>query len=411
MRICVLAPEFIPVWGGAGTYTRELVKHLPKAYDIHVVTPKRESFGTGEGQGFDHDLREEISSNVHIHYVSSASDTFFYNAKFQYACFRYVPEILKQEHIDIIHSHMSHMPDLLLRLRALRAPTIVTLHNTIKIQRSAIRLSTQPFSSLERSEKAVYLLYPALSFAEEVYLRGSKRCIAPSQWMREELLRLAHLSKEWAKKVMVIPNSIDVNECRKVASYGRKCLPESFGNRRIVLYCGRLMANKGTDLLVESIPGILGEIGDELLFVFAGPGESSRYAARLKQLGVSAHNFLFTGPISRARCLEMMGCAELLVLPSFLENCPYAVLEAMACGVPVVASNVGGIPEIIESGQNGMTFPQGSSAELSEKVVMLLQDKGLQRRLSRKALQTVFDRFSWSSNLNKQIQAYEMTLD
>src|SRR5208337_2968296 len=106
MKICVLAPEFIPVWGGTGTYTQELVTHLPDTYEIHLVTPRRESFGAQEAPtDYAH---ETLGSNIHIHYVSKANDTFLYNAKFQYACLRYVPKLLKKEKIDIIQSHMSH---------------------------------------------------------------------------------------------------------------------------------------------------------------------------------------------------------------------------------------------------------------------------------------------------------------
>lgn len=411
MIICILAPEFVPVWGGAGTYTQELVEHLPKDYELHVVTPRREGFGSDRIEASSAGLNREFGDNVHVHYISSASDTFFYNAEFQYACLRRVPKILKDEGVDIIHSHMSHMPDLLLRMREHTTPTIVTLHNTIKVQRLAIKLSTQPFNSLERSEKAVCTLYPILSLTERMFLKGSNRYIAPSNWMKEEALRLSSISRKRADRISVIPNSVDVSRCKAIANSGKEQLSEVFANRRIILYSGRLMANKGIDLLVEAIPRILTATDSDLLFVFAGPGDSRKYVSRLGELGVPVQNFQFTGSITRTRCLELLGCAEVLVLPSFLENCPYAVLEAMACEVPVVASNVGGIPEIIENGQSGLTFASGSSAELSQKVIQLVQDRDLQRKLKQRALQVVSDGFSWSSNLEKQIRAYEATLN
>jgi len=411
MKICLLAPEFVPVWGGVGTYTRELVRNLPKDYEIHVVTPKRERFGKEENQKLDFDIETEIPDNVHVHYLSSARDTFIYNAQFQYACFKHVPKLLKKERIEIVHSHMAQMPDLLLRLRGHSPPTIVTIHNTIKSQKSALRLSSQPFNCLGESERAVYLLYPALSFLEEIYLTRPKRCIAPSHWMRNDVLRSSHVSQERGKSIGVIPNSIDVNECRRIASFGRDHLQESFGERRVVFYCGRLLAHKGVDLLVGAIPRILREINDnKLFFVLAGAGNSNRYTEKLIELGVRPDRFLFTGSISRTKCLELMGRAELLILPSFLENCPYAILEAMACEVPVVASNVGGIPEIIQNGQNGLTFQCGHSDELSDKVIGLLRNRDLQHKLTQEALKAVSDGFSWSSNLHKYIQAYEATL-
>jgi glycosyltransferase involved in cell wall biosynthesis len=228
--------------------------------------------------------------------------------------------------------------------------------------------------------------------------------------MKKEALRLSSVSEKNANRLMVIPNSVDVEECGKMAALGKKRLSDSFEGRRVVLYCGRLMANKGTDVLIDSIPRILGQISN-LLFVFAGPGNLDRYARKLTELKVSKENFLFTGSISRAECLEIMGCSELLILPSFLENCPYAILEAMACGVPVVASDVGGVPEIIQDSKNGITFTAGSSTELSQKVILLLQNKDLQHRLSRNALLTVSKGFSWTSNLDKNLQAYETILN
>jgi glycosyltransferase involved in cell wall biosynthesis len=105
-----------------------------------------------------------------------------------------------------------------------------------------------------------------------------------------------------------------------------------------------------------------------------------------------------------------MGCAETLILPSFLENCPYVVLEAMASGLPVIASNVGGIFEIIKDDNYGLTFTSGSSIELSRKVIELLQDRSLRRKLSQNGRKLVADRFSWASNLKMQMHAYESVL-
>ncbi|MGP8070903.1 MAG: glycosyltransferase family 4 protein [Candidatus Bathyarchaeia archaeon] len=409
MIICVLAAEFIPAWGGAGIYYQELVKHLPKTCEIHVVTPERKAFGANE-QTVKDELSGKIGSNVHVHYISTASDTFSYNAAFQYACLKHVPKLLKQEKIELVHTSMSHMPDLLLRLRTRSVPTIVTLHNTIKVQRSSIKLSGQPFNSLGGSEKAVCLLYPALSLIEELYLWSVNRYIATSQWIKEEALRLSSIRRNQADRIILIPNSVDVDECKKTSDIGREKLKESFAGKRMVLYSGRLLANKGIDVLVDSIPRVLAEVKDKVLFVFAGPGNSAHYAGRLRELGVPDDSFLFTGSISRGGCLELMGCAEVLVLPSFAENCPYAVLEAMACEVPVVASNVGGIPEIIQDGQSGMTFERGNSSDLARKVIALLQDRELNRYVTRAAREVVMQRYSWSANLSKQMQAYEDTI-
>lgn len=408
MRICILAPEFIPVWGGAGTYTQELVRHLPREYEIHVVTPRRKRIGSDTIDVSQKEL--ELGDNIHVHYVSNATDTFVYNGEFQYACLRHVPRILKEEQIEVIQSHMSHMPDLLLRLRRRKVPTVVTLHSTIRIQRLAVRLSSQPFGALERSEQLVCTLYPVLSWAEKLFLNGTNLCIAPSRWIKGEALRLSSISKERANAVRVIPNSIDFKECKIAAERGRDRVAGHVANRRMLLYCGRFLANKGLGVLVEAVPKILQSFKDSIIFVFAGPGDSSVYRDKLLSLGVPSSNFLFMAPVSRLAILELMGRAEALILPSFLENCPYSVLEAMACELPVIAANVGGIPEIIQDCESGLTFSSGSPSELAQKTIQLLQNEGLRRKVTRNARQVVANRFSWVSNLRMQMSAYESVL-
>jgi glycosyltransferase involved in cell wall biosynthesis len=230
--------------------------------------------------------------------------------------------------------------------------------------------------------------------------------------MKREAIRLSSIPEEWADSIFVIPNSIDVEECEKIAERGKErfFLSERYENRRIILYCGRLLANKGLRVLVDAVPKILQAIDDDFLFVFSGAGDPHAYSTRLRSLGVPADRFLFTGSLSRKKCLELMGCAETLILPSFLENCPYVVLEAMASGLPVIASNVGGIFEIIKDDNYGLTFTSGSSIELSRKVIELLQDRSLRRKLSQNGRKLVADRFSWASNLKMQMHAYESVL-
>ncbi len=141
MKICMLAPEFPPVWGGVGTYTFELTRHLPKNVEIHVLTPRRESFGKQKVLPNGINQLEHLGNNVYIHYISEAHDSFMYNAEFQIACLRKAPKIIKEEKIDVIHSHQAHMPDLLLMLRKLPANIVTTVHTTIKFQRTATTAS------------------------------------------------------------------------------------------------------------------------------------------------------------------------------------------------------------------------------------------------------------------------------
>jgi glycosyltransferase involved in cell wall biosynthesis len=404
----MLAPEFLPVWGGVGTYIVELIRHLPKDIKVHVVTPMREGLGKEKISTSDYDFSRYFGSNIHIHFICKASDTFFYNAKFQYACLNYVPKLVKEERIDLIHSHTAHMPDLLLMFRKLSTRVITTVHTTIKSQRLGTTLSNRKLYEWEWSEKMTYLAYPALRLAEEVYFRRKRFYITPSYWMKNWLENNFHINR-----IKVIPNSVDVNDYELMRNRATisNLISEELRNRQIVLYVGRLLAMKGVDIFIEAIPEILNRVEkNEPLFVFAGPGDRVRYIRKVKQMGIESY-CLFTGPLSRKDVIHLISIAEAVVVPSFIENTPYVILESMACEVPVIATKVGGIPEIIEDKYNGLLVEPGSSMALANAVAILLGDRQLRNSLGKRAKEMIKRKFSWEANLPKYIEAYSEALN
>jgi glycosyltransferase involved in cell wall biosynthesis len=407
MKICMLAPEFPPVWGGVGTYTFELTRHLPKNVEIHVVTPKRQSFGM-QKMSRNSELIENIGDNVHIHYVSVAKGSFMYNAEFQYACLKQVPKIIKEEKIDVIHSHQAHMPDLLLMFRKLNANIVTTVHTTIKFQRTATTASHRNLSELENSERATYYLYPFLRIAEELYVKRKRNYITPSFYMAKWLKKNFSI----ATNVDVIPNCVDVSDDHSSSETEllETLIPKGSRGKRIILYSGRLLAMKGVDDLVTAIPKISKLIGkNELLFIFAGPGDYSRYRLKLDKLNVKS-DYLFTGSLPRDNLIKLIRKSELAVLPSYNENCPYAILESMACGTPVVASNVGGIPEIITNEVDGLLVEPGHPDILAKAIAMLLSDKSFRNILGQQAKSKIANNFSWQANIPKYLKCYSEAL-
>ena len=179
MTLCMIAPEFLPVWGGTGSYTIELIKHLPKSVDIHVVTLKRRIPGMAKRVLTNNRLDSVIDRPVKIHWIANSSDTFFYNLGFQLACLRKIPQLQRKYKFDIIHSHHCHMPDVFLQLfTKISAPTITTVHSTIALIAKLNRLNGVPFEDMERSEKFTLLFYPTLRFLERLYVKYVSRFIA-----------------------------------------------------------------------------------------------------------------------------------------------------------------------------------------------------------------------------------------
>ena len=156
---------------------------------------------------------------------------------------------------------------------------------------------------------------------------------------------------------------------------------EELAEKKIILYVGRLIAMKGVNTLIDSIPKILKFSGlKNLLFVFAGPGDRTRYISKAKEMRIEDY-CLFTGPLSKRHITQLMFSSQLVVVPSLIENTPYTILQAMACSIPVVASNVGGVSEIIENWHNGILIEPKSPRRIALAVIRLLKDEQL--RISR----------------------------
>ena len=203
----MLAPELLPVWGGVGTYIVELLRHLPSDIEIHAVTPLRESIGHEQISSRDFDYSHYFGNNVHVHFISTANDTFVYNAKFQLACLKEIPKIVKEEKIDLIHSHTANMPDLLLQFRGLNVPTVTTIPTTICGQRNGTKDSGMNFSGLEKSEKITCLTYPLLGLLEKIYFLKKRQYITVSDWMKQQISQL--YPTLGSSSIDVIHNSVD----------------------------------------------------------------------------------------------------------------------------------------------------------------------------------------------------------
>jgi len=404
MKICILAPEFLPVWGGVGTYIVELVRHLPKDIEVHVMTPKREGFGR-EKLSSDYDLSEYFGDNIHVHFICKADDTFIYNAKFQIACLKNVPRLLKEEDIDLIHCG-THMRPLLLELRKITVPTVTTIHTTISGQRHGTKMSQTNFWDLEFSEKATYLTYPFLLLAENIYFSRVRYYITVSEWMKRQLQK--QYPKISQSPIFVIHNSVDTKLFSP--NIERKPLEgERTGN--LVLFTGRMIAAKGIKYLVEAVPKVVREY-PETFFVFIGAGNSLPYKRRLKEAGVSERNFAFLGYLKeRSELIEYYRASSVYLAPTLYENLPIRVLEAMACRIPVVASNVCALPEVIDNGVNGILIPPGSVDKLVNAICCLLSDSNLRSKMGENARKTILKKFNWDVNAIRTVQVYRKILE
>lgn len=185
---------------------------------------------------------------------------------------------------------------------------------------------------------------------------------------------------------------------------------------QIVLYVGRLMRRKGVFALAQAIP-IVARACPQAIFLFVGSNPGSAYDLNqqreiLQQIGVHElqQRVSFLPRQSREQLLSLYHRAAVCVVPSLYDNLPYACLEAMACGKPVVASAVGGLAEIIVSGENGLLAPPDQPQMLAEQLIGLLNDSERRRQLGKNARSYVEEKLAFQPIAQATVAAYATVL-
>ena len=151
---------------------------------------------------------------------------------------------------------------------------------------------------------------------------------------------------------------------------------------RRILAAGRLSPEKGFDILVEAAARVLPRFPDAHIVLHGEGPERPKLEARLAELGLRAR---FAMPGFTKELDKLLPHAAMLVLPSYTEGLPNVVLEAGAAGVPVVATAVGGTPEVVVDGETGFLVPAGDPAALADRIGVLLADEARRRAMGRAA--------------------------
>jgi glycosyltransferase involved in cell wall biosynthesis len=181
------------------------------------------------------------------------------------------------------------------------------------------------------------------------------------------------LSKQIAKKVVVIPNGIDLNHN-----------PRSTGTK--IVYVGRLIQEKGVADLLQAVRHLP---GTETLIVGDGPDR-----CRLESLAAGTP-VTFVGQVKPTRVVDFLRQARLLVLPSHIgDGLPNVILEAMACGVPAVATHTAGIPDLVRHGETGFLFAPEDIQQMTHCMRQLLDDDALWQRMAQRSRERVRE-YSW----------------
>lgn len=203
------------------------------------------------------------------------------------------------------------------------------------------------------------------------------------------------LSDEWSARlrriapranIRVLPNPVVVDDFQPAAEC-RSDVPQNGGT---VLFLGAFVKRKGIYDLIEAMPAVIGGRGD-VVFELGGDQEVGRVQELLRGKGLE-RNVRMLGWVRGADKLAAFTRAHVYVLPSYIEGVPIGVLEAEAAGLPIVTTPVGGVPEIVKDGVNGLLISPGDVRALSASILRLLEDGDLRRKMSETNVRSVRSR-------------------
>jgi glycosyltransferase involved in cell wall biosynthesis len=209
-----------------------------------------------------------------------------------------------------------------------------------------------------------------------------------------------------SQMIDLIHNAVEINHDR--AMDGGKSLSYALNlpaNSIVLIAAGRLTWAKGYEDLIDAL-NLIVEDDPRVYCLIAGDGELRQsLEAHIKNSGLSKH-VLLLGYLPREDVLALMGVCDIFVMPSRSEGTPIALLEAAALRKPILATSVGGIPELLENGQECILVPSGNLSELANGIRMLILDKSLARRLAENAYQRASRDFTVDAQVLATIQSY-----
>ena len=374
MKIMVVTPYFYPHIGGVENYIYNIGEGLRKKYkwEIIVITPSLEK----------RERKVEIIDGIKIYRLPfwfKISNTPV-NPMWLFGIHR----ILIEEQPDIINAH-SPVPFIsdIAFLIAGKIPLVITYHSGSMIKQSSI-------------------LNPLIALYELLFLpmlfRKSKKIICYSpDFMRRNL-------KKYKAKVNYIPPGVD----KKVFKLSKK------RSTNDVLFVGRIEKNsdwKGISYLIEAI-SIVKRIKPDISLRLVGPGDRVEYFKRYSQkLGINKNVKFVGSKINSELALEYQH-SKVIVLPSLTESESFGIvlIEAMACKKPVIGSNVGGIPYVIDNEQNGLLVPPKDPKALAEAVTKILNNSELAKKMGENGYKKVKENFLWDKQIEKTKKIIEESL-
>ena len=386
--------------GGMNVYVREITRHLGAA-GVHV-----DVFTRSQDEHVPHVLHDLGYGNRVVHIPAGPEHPLPKNE-----LATYLPEFVhgiqeftasKGIRYDLIHSHYWMSGVAAIELRKTWKIPVAHMFHTLVVMKNRVAQSPNEIEGEYRLE------------GEKTVLASVDRIIAATP---AELAQLQWLYRADVRKVVVIPPGVDTCRFYPIPADEAKEYIGVPPCGRMILFVGRIEPLKGLDVLLESIAllrqkDVLGEYRF-CLVVIGGEAisdndllstEMARIHALREQYGLN-DLVAFLGKRSQDTLPYYYSAAEVVVVPSYYESFGMVALEAMACGIPVVASQVGGLAYLVQDGITGFTVPVDDPQALADRLMQLLSNPALRTSMGKKAEQTARE-YAWGEIAQKLLMVY-----
>ena len=382
MKICFVSFEFPPRnIGGAGTYAGLLVDGLKnRGVEVHTIT---------RGNEIDHDQK--------IYRIPTRNTAYFRRLFFMTSVMDVLNDLHRRHKFDLVHFNEPHIVT-----SSPKSPVVCTFHST-QLHELKLNLKGRSLKNVE-SVRDLLVKNPLGHLWDIVTGRMSDGIICPCS----DLVKLLKYCFVNEKKTHVIPNGIDPDLFNI-----RNCdtsLLDKYGLEKdqFILYIGRLYSLKGVHYLIEAFQNLKKEYKKTKL-VIVGSGDFEPY---LRKIAGGTDDILFMGYVNSLITKKLLyeNCFT-SVVPSIYETFPMVVLEAMACGKPIVASNVGGICSMIQHGKNGFLVKPRNVKGIELSLRKLYEAPKLRRRMGMLSRKLVEEEFTVDKMVDRTLKVYESVID
>jgi len=212
-------------------------------------------------------------------------------------------------------------------------------------------------------------------------------------------------------KTFIIPNGLDLSEFDNLPA--KKVLRDKYPilkDKKVVLFLGRLDWKKGLDVLAKAYGNIIKQRNDVYLLIVGDGPDSFKNKVKqwFKNEGVFGEEKInFTGMLTGKDKLEALSGSDIFVLPSYSENFGMAIVEAMACGLPVITTNTVGVHNEITETNGGLIIPSGDALRLSEAIIKIINNKELAKEISDNGRELTRERFDFNKVADKMIKKFK----